>query len=423
MSPIRKPWPNPRALRWKIAALCAAVGITVAAAVGVLVHQLTFSRDQEEARHVTLNLLKEEVDSHRSGQPGNNDQDRTPKVLPPGLLSQLSRGDGPFTHYSDTGIDAPERQGPTMWAAERVDGHVVAVDTTLQPQYRKLQSLDKHMVLAAAVVLAVTMPLAALAADLPARRLRRVAHTARRISHGDLDARIGAPPPRTPGNEVADISASVDQMANQLQGRLQDEQRFTADVAHELRTPLAGLVMAVGLLPEGEATELVQDRVRAVRGLVEELLEVSRLDAGAEISEPQEVPLGHVVAEAVRVTGAGADVTVTVRRDAVVQTDPRRLNRILANLLANALRHGRPPVEVVVDGRDITVRDHGPGYPEELLAHGPQRFRTGAPERGGGHGLGLTIALGQARVIGATLRFTNAAEGGAVATLTLPADR
>ncbi|MGW3179681.1 sensor histidine kinase, partial [Kitasatospora sp. NPDC001119] len=72
------------------------------------------------------------------------------------------------------------------------------------------------------------------------------------------------------------------------------------------------------------------------------------------------------------------------------------------------------------DGPRITVRDHGPGYPEDLLRHGPQRFRTNAPERGRGHGLGLTIATGHARVIGATLTFANHPAGGALATLTLP---
>ncbi len=73
---------------------------------------------------------------------------------------------------------------------------------------------------------------------------------------------------------------------------------------------------------------------------------------------------------------------------------------------------------VTVEGAVVTVRDHGDGYPEYLVAHGPQRFRT----EGGatGHGLGLTIALGQAEVLGARLEFSNAVDGGAVATLTLP---
>jgi signal transduction histidine kinase len=87
---------------------------------------------------------------------------------------------------------------------------------------------------------------------------------------------------------------------------------------------------------------------------------------------------------------------------------------VLFNLLANAARHGRPPIEVTVEGRVIRVRDHGPGFPEELLAEGPSRFRTGSKDRAGkGHGLGLTIAAGQARVLGARLTFRNVRPAGA----------
>jgi signal transduction histidine kinase len=110
---------------------------------------------------------------------------------------------------------------------------------------------------------------------------------------------------------------------------------------------------------------------------------------------------------------------VTVSGDPVAYTDPRRLDRIIANLVTNAHRHGRVPVEITVDGTTIAVRDHGPGFPDTLLVNGPQRFRTGVAERGRGHGLGLTIAAGQAHVIGARLAFSNATDGGAVATLHL----
>lgn len=114
-----------------------------------------------------------------------------------------------------------------------------------------------------------------------------------------------------------------------------------------------------------------------------------------------------------------------------VNTDPRRLERILGNLLANAAKHGGTPVEVTVEGRVVRVRDHGPGFPDALLREGPSRFRTGASDRAGhGHGLGLTIAAGQARVLGARLTFRNAAPesltpapdetGGAIAVLWLP---
>ncbi|MFD6812233.1 sensor histidine kinase, partial [Streptomyces anthocyanicus] len=127
--------------------------------------------------------------------------------------------------------------------------------------------------------------------------------------------------------------------------------------------------------------------------------------------------LGPLVERAVR--ASGTETEVRIARDAAVETDRRRLERVLGNLVANAHRHGRPPVVVTVDGATVAVRDHGPGYPEYLLSSGPQRFRT---ESGGkGHGLGLTIAVGQAEVIGAELVFANAPDGGgAEARIRLP---
>lgn len=278
------------------------------------------------------------------------------------------------------------------------------------------------MVVASLVALAAAVPLAVYGAGLLGRRLGRVSETARRISAGDLDARTG---PAKGRDEVADIAATVDLMADSLGLRLRTERQFTADVAHELRTPVGGLLAAADLLPPGETEDLLRERVRGLRGLVEDLLEISRLDAGAEQPVRARVPLGAVVAEAVMRTGLDTEVTVTdaSSEEAAqpVETDPRRLERIVSNLVINAHRHGGTPVRVVVEGRTVVVRDHGPGFPADLLRDGPRRFQTGAKERGSGHGLGLTIALGQARLLGAELRLDNASDGGAVATLRLPA--
>ena len=89
---------------------------------------------------------------------------------------------------------------------------------------------------------------------------------------------------------MAAVAGALDTMASTLQGKLLSEQRFTADVAHELRTPLTGLHAAAELLPPGRPTELVRDRVAALRTLTEDLLEISRLDAQERTGGPRRPP-------------------------------------------------------------------------------------------------------------------------------------
>ncbi|MCO5973774.1 sensor histidine kinase [Actinoallomurus soli] len=385
----------------------------VALAVGLLVHKTTLGWLMNQGRSQAYVAMQEDVATYLST--GVAPDSYTPQQIPPVLIEQVDRSGGFTTWYDDRRPDSP-----WMWAAQPVDGRVLFVQIDMGTAMRSLQALDRHVVEASLAVLAVVVPLAALAAELPNRRLRRVARTARRIADGDLDARAMRGGRRgRDGDEITEISVAVDAMAGALQERLLSEQRFTADVAHELRTPLMGLVTSTELLPAGEATELVRDRVRALRSLVEDLLEITRIDAGVEQADLASVPLDQVVEESVHRTEVRARLTVTGAP--VAYTDPRRLNRIIANLVINAHRHGRPPVEVTVSGTTIVVRDHGPGFPEALLVDGPQRFRTGAAERGRGHGLGLTIASGHARVIGGRLTFGNAPDGGAIARLHLPA--
>jgi signal transduction histidine kinase len=227
-------------------------------------------------------------------------------------------------------------------------------------------------------------------------------------------------------DEVGDLADAVDAMAARLAERLRVEQRFTADVAHDLRTPVTGLLTAAALLDGSRPAVLVRDRAAALAALVEELLEVARLDSGVETAELEHVRLPEVVGRAVERGAAkgeypAADVTLQVRGDpVVVLTDPRRLERVLSNLVRNARQHGAPPVVVQVEGSKVVVRDHGPGFDARLLEVGPERFRSTRPSRGGGHGLGLVIAAGQATVLGAPLRLGNAADGGAEVVLSLP---
>lgn len=402
-----------RPLRWKIAALAAATACLVAAAVGVLVHLWTKDDIRSQAEMQAFNSVYSAVNTYRHTGTLVDGAELDPARLPAALADPDD--DDRHTAY-DRGVDGSVPPG--VWGAQRVDGPgspVLAVRVSMGSGLYSLRQLDLTMAVASLIALAAAVPLAFYGAGLLGRRLRRVAETADRISAGDLDARTG---PTRGRDEVDDIAATVDLMADSLGRQLRDERRFTADVAHELRTPVGGLLAAADLLPPGETEDLLRARVRDLRGLVEDLLEISRLDAGAERPVSDRVPLGAVVAEAVLRTGLDTEVSGTGQS---VVTDPRRLERIVSNLVVNAHRHGGTPVRVLVEGSAVVVRDHGPGFPRDLLREGPRRFHTGAAERGSGHGLGLTIAVGQARLIGAELRFDNAPDGGAVATLRLPA--
>ncbi|MER6289074.1 HAMP domain-containing sensor histidine kinase [Streptomyces sviceus] len=404
--------------RWSgTLAVKAAVFITVmccalAALLGVLVHVSVTNQTVGEARDLALSRLREATEAYEAGEMLEWDAGVDPPDLPASLRTLAMAG--------DRGTMVGEHRGrPAMWAAGPVDGHrVLAVEVDYSQGARTIAGLDRAILWSSALAITATLLVGAFAVTRVTKRLHATARVARRISAGDLDARVDDPRTKDatrPQDEVAAVAAALDTMAGSLQGKLLSEQRFTADVAHELRTPLTGLHAAAELLPPGRPTELVRDRVAALRTLTEDLLEISRLDTGRETAEPATERLATVAERVVR--ASGTDTEVVVVRDLAVETDRRRLERVLGNLVANAHRHGRGPVSVTVDGAVVTVRDHGDGFPEYLVSHGPQRFRTEGGARG--HGLGLTIAVGQAEVLGARLSFSNAQDGGAVATLTL----
>ncbi|MDL5203799.1 HAMP domain-containing sensor histidine kinase [Streptomyces sp. ALI-76-A] len=396
----------------------AAVFITVmccalAALLGVLVHVSVTNQTVGQARDLALARLTEQTAAFEAGDTLPRGAGVDPPELPEALRDLAAAG--------ERGTMVGEHHGrPTMWAAGPVDGgRALAVEVDYAQGERTIDGLDRAIVWSSGLAIGATLLVGAFAVTRVTRRLETTAQVARRISAGDLDARVGDPrtkDPTRPQDEVAAVAAALDSMAASLQGKLLSEQRFTADVAHELRTPLTGLHAAAELLPPSRPTELVRDRVAALRTLTEDLLEISRLETGRERLELDTEPLGALAGRVVR--ASGTDTEVVVVRDVAVETDRRRLERVLGNLVANAHRHGRGPVLLTVDGPVVTVRDHGDGYPAYLVEHGPQRFRTEGGAKG--HGLGLTIAVGQAEVLGARVTFGNAPDGGAVAMVTLP---
>jgi signal transduction histidine kinase len=252
---------------------------------------------------------------------------------------------------------------------------------------------------------------------------------AERIERGDLSARV----PVTSNDEFGTWAERFNRMAEALAetiGRLEaaeaQNRRFVADVAHELRTPLGALVAEASILrehldalPAGSrrAGELLVSDIGRLRSLVDDLMEVSRFDARAEQTSLEPVDLGRLVrtVAARRLPAASLHLP-----DApfVVETDPRRLERILGNLLDNAREHASGTgVEVNLRGGAdaivLTVADRGPGVPPDRLARIFERFYKGDPSRhGGSSGLGLAIAAEHAALLGGYLTAANRDGGG-----------
>ncbi|MFD6297176.1 two-component system sensor histidine kinase CseC [Streptomyces sp. NPDC060235] len=395
-------------IRWKLSTAIALVGALVAIALSLVVHNAARVSMLDNSRDLADERIQLAERMYGPGRPPPFGAKIDDPSIPPDLQAKVGEGRR-ATYVSDNAAGVPD-----IWAAVPLrNGQVLSWHERFTDRNADvMKDLDQALVIGSIAVVLGGSALGVLIGGQLSRRLRKAAAAANRVAKGETDVRVRDAIGGVVLDETDDLARAVDAMADALQQRIEAERRVTADIAHELRTPVTGLLTAAELLPPGRPTELVRDRAQAMRTLVEDVLEVARLDGASERAELQDIMLGDFVSR--RVAARGADVEVCVVHESEVTTDPRRLERVLFNLLANAARHGKPPIQVTVEGRVIRVRDHGPGFPEKLLAEGPSRFRTGSTDRAGhGHGLGLTIAAGQARVLGARLTFRNVRPAGA----------
>ncbi|MFI8290732.1 sensor histidine kinase [Streptomyces sp. ms191] len=413
-------------VRWKISVAIAAVGALIAVTLSLVVHNSARVSMLDNAREVQMERLlfaQRMYEGSKPKEPRFGTKINDPML--PRQLDRLMRDNRRGTYVQEHSHGGP----PDVWAAVPLaNGDVLSLHIPFADRSAAImKDLDRALVIGSVSVVFGGCALGVLIGGQLSRRLRKAAAAAGKVAQGNTGVRVRDAIGGVVRDETDELARAVDGLTDALNERIEAERRVTADIAHELRTPVTGLLTAAELLPPGRPTELVRDRAQAMRTLVEDVLEVARLDSASERAELQEVALGEFVERRVRTLDP--DVVVRVVHESWVNTDPRRLERILGNLLANAAKHGSKPVEVTVEGRVVRVRDHGPGFPEALLREGPSRFRTGASDRAGqGHGLGLTIAAGQARVLGARLTFRNAApsgapagaQGGAIAVLWLP---
>ncbi|MEU8382314.1 ATP-binding protein [Streptosporangium sp. NPDC048865] len=269
-------------------------------------------------------------------------------------------------------------------------------------------------VLTVGVLTLVSLVVGWLVAGRILRPVHRITATARRLSLSNLHERIALTGPE---DELRELADTFDAMLERLERSVEGQRRFIANASHELRTPLAVQRAAIEIgLPEdvGEIRDKLLFHNRRTENLIDALLVLAQAEHGLERSGP--VALDKIVrlvlAEAEEGSG---DVTVTARtRPFVVHGDPVLLNRLVTNLVDNAVRHNRPggTVEVTLAGGALTVRNTGPVVPPERLGDLFEPFRRLHTTREQGAGLGLSIVASIAKAHGAQVRASPNPGGG-----------
>ena len=352
-------------------------------------------------------------------------------ALPPELRAQVISGRPSRQRYrlegsSQLGVGVP---------LPAVDSQYFEV-FDLSDLDRTLRILSASLAAAAAATTVAGAALGRWASRRVVAPLSQTARAAAAIAGGQLDTRL----PAGQDSDLAVLTSSFNFMADALQARIERDARFASDVSHELRSPLTTLAASLEVL-EGRRDELPERSRRALdllsadvkrfQRLVEDLLEISRYDAGAAGVELEEIRLGELVEHAV--PGAGLNGVLDIdgdARDAVIRADKRRLERVVTNLLTNAERYGGGAIRVGVRRHDEAVRlevdDAGPGVPEAERERIFERFARGAAAAGrrtgsDGVGLGLSLVAEHVRLHGGRVWAEERPGGGARFVVELPA--
>jgi two-component system sensor histidine kinase MtrB len=245
------------------------------------------------------------------------------------------------------------------------------------------------------------------------------------------------------GNSFNAMALSLEQQIKRLENLSQVQQRFVSDVSHELRTPLTTIRMASDLIyayrdkfePNiSRSAELLQSQIDRFELLLADLLEVSRFDATEAAMEISEIDLNEMVSRCIAdlsLISKEKMVVVNLQQDSAnsfVEVDARRIERILRNLLTNAIDHAEEkPVDVTIKSNDsalsVSIRDYGVGIDPNLISRVFERFWRADPARTrtrGGTGLGLSIAQEDAHLHKGTLKAWGKLNEGAQFILTLP---
>ena len=294
---------------------------------------------------------------------------------------------------------------------------------------------DDVKILAVTAASALTALVAALlVARSIADSIDRVREASVELAHGNLDARA----PEGGPVEVAELAASFNEMGANLSKLFDTRRELVAWASHDLRTPLANMQAMLEALEDGlgepeEYVPVLREQVRILSLLVEDLFELARIDAGALTLEMHHLPVAPVVSSSLRGVEAEArsrhvSLAAEVEEDVTARFAPEKVERVLMNLLTNALRHtpSDGAVAVLVEPREgevrVAVEDTGAGLDSEARERMFERFWRGDQSRSSrGAGLGLAIARGLVEAHGGRIWAEDREGGGARVCFTLPA--
>jgi two-component system, OmpR family, sensor histidine kinase MtrB len=368
--------------------------------------------------------------------------------IPPDLRHTVSEQSREAWTYA-TVTSADGSTGPGLVLGAPVDSGSARYQLyylfSLNREVATLRLVERTMVFAGIGLVLLIVGIAAVVTRQVVRPVRQAASTAERLASGRLRERMTV----RGEDDLATLAASFNRMADTVQQQISQlremsrlQRRFVADVSHELRTPITTIRMAADMLhdsspdlpPElSRSSELLQAQLDRFELLLADLLEISRHDAGAAVLDLEPVDLSGLVTRVVDLAAPLAAGRATLvadipARPVIVDADSRRIDRVLRNLIENAIEHAEGgPVEVRLRGGEggvaVSVRDHGVGLRpgEASLVFG--RFWRADPARArttGGTGLGLSIALEDVRLHGGWLQAWGDPGKGSVFRMTLP---
>ncbi|MEW1548054.1 HAMP domain-containing sensor histidine kinase [Streptomyces tsukubensis] len=483
-------------LRLRLVVVFAVVALTAAVSASGIAYWLNREAVLSRTQNSTIDDFRAQLQSRAASLPlhaGQPDLRRTAEQMSQGkagysvLLVSGGDGDPVLVGASDPGVfayeDVPERlreqvnkrqttggsttQYHLYWQRIVHEGKPYLVGgsrianggptgymlKSLESESKDLNTLAWSLGIATALALVGSALLAQAAATTVLKPVRRLGDAARRLGEGKLDTRLQV----SGSDELAELARTFNKTAESLEKKVADmsareesSRRFVADMSHELRTPLTALTAVAEVLEDevdtldpmiAPAVNLVVSETKRLGGLVENLMEISRFDAGRVKVVLDEVDVADQVTACIDARAWLDAVELDAERGIMARLDPRRLDVVLANLIGNALKHGGSPVRVAIrtvdpasgaevpDGTGaelvIEVRDHGPGIPEDVLPHVFDRFykASASRPRSEGSGLGLSIAVENAHIHGGTITAANSPDGdGAVFVLRLPRD-